>query len=218
MLRSVMVTALGIFGLIFLSLWTGYGLRGLKRRDQVLWYNVYTLRMIIPPMLVILPQFMIMQWLLGLIPGYDRQGFVRHSAQLLALVILYIKGGAVPTMLFTTAISEIPKEIEESAEIDGANPLRYFFHILLPLMKVPIAGLVVIYLPFIWNDFLQPYVYLDPTNTTMLPLIQGYSGQYSTNFQVTYTAVFLSVIPLVLIYVLFRRWFVRGALAGAVKG
>jgi raffinose/stachyose/melibiose transport system permease protein len=174
--------------------------------------------MIIPPMLIILPQFMIMQWFLNMIPGYGSAGWTRYSAQILALVVLYIKGGAVPTMLMTTSISEIPEELEEAAEVDGANPIQFFFRVLVPIMKVPIASLVVIYLPWIWNDFLQPYVYLDPANTTLLPLIQSYSGQYSTNFQVTFTAVFLSIMPLVIVYVLFRKWFVRGALAGAIKG
>ena len=116
------------------------------------------------------------------------------------------------------AIEAIPKELEEAAEIDGANPLQYFWYVLLPLMKVPMASLTVIFLPLIWNDFIYPFIYLDHNNTTILPLIQSYSGQYASNFQVIYTGVFMSILPLVFIYILFRRWFVAGALAGAVKG
>ena len=80
------------------------------------------------------------------------------------------------------------------------------------------ASLTVIMLPLVWNQFLQPYVYLDPANTTLLPLIQSFTGQYTTNFQVTYTGVFVSIIPLLVVYILFRRWFIRGVMAGAVKG
>ena len=80
------------------------------------------------------------------------------------------------------------------------------------------ASLTVIMLPLVWNQFLQPYVYLDPANTTLLPLIQSDTGQYTTNFQVTYTGVFVSIIPLLVVYILFRRWFTRGVMAGAVKG
>ena len=122
------------------------------------------------------------------------------------------------TMLFTSAIGAIPKDIEESAMIDGAGRLQYMRHILLPLMKVPIASLTVIALPGLWNQFLQPYIYLDPVNYTLLPLIQNYSGQYTTNYQVVYTAIFVSIIPLVVLYFTFRRWFIQGVMSGAVKG
>jgi ABC-type glycerol-3-phosphate transport system permease component len=166
-------------------------------------------------MLIIVPQFMVVQWFTGLFPPTD--GW-RDFAQLLSLVLLNIRGGALSTMLFTSAIGAIPLDIEESAMIDGASRLQYFRGILLPLMKVPIASMTVIALPLFWNQFLEPFVYLDPDNTTLLPLIQNYSGQYTTNYQVVYTAIFVSIIPLVVLYLVFRRWFIRGALAGAVKG
>lgn len=164
-------------------------------------------------MLVLLPQFLIMQWVLSWLPEYARSG-----GQIMAIIMIYIKGGALPVMIYTSFISTIPKELEESAEIDGANPLQYLIYIVLPLLKVPMATVTVIMLPWWWNDFLQPYVYLSPNNTTLLPLIQQYAGQYTTNYQVTFTGIFVSIIPLFVIYVLFRKWFIRGAMAGAIKG
>jgi len=216
--RSAFITLASIVGVILLSICLGYGLAGLKRKDQMVVYNLFLLQMVIPPMLVILPQFMIQQWLLNLIPGATESGPVRYAAQLILLVLINIKGGAMSTMLFTSAIGAIPRDIEESAMIDGASRLQYFRRILLPLMKVPIASMIVISLPWNWNQFLQPYVYLDLANSTLLPLIQNYSGQYTTNYQVVYTAIFISVLPLVILYVLFRRWFIQGVMAGAVKG
>jgi len=216
--RTAVITILSLVGMNLLAVCTGYGLAGLGRKDQVLWYSLYLLRAVIPPMLIILPQFIIVQWILNLIPNYDTPGFTRSAAQLLAIVSLWIRGGALPAMLMTTAIEAIPRELEEAAEIDGANPLQYFYYILLPLMKVPMASLTVIFLPLIWNDFVHPFVYLDRSNTTILPLIQNYSGQYASNFQVIYTGVFASIMPLVIIYLLFRQWFIRGAMAGAIKG
>jgi ABC-type glycerol-3-phosphate transport system permease component len=115
-------------------------------------------------------------------------------------------------------ISSIPKDLEEAAEIDGASTLKYFRYILFPLLKIPIASLTIIVLPSIWNDFMGPYIYLDANNTTLLPLIQSYTGTYTTNYQVSYTGIFVSVIPLVLIYIMFRNWFIRGAMSGAIKG
>ena len=84
--------------------------------------------------------------------------------------------------------------------------------------KVPIVSIIVIMLPLIYNQFLEPYVYLDPANTTLLPFIQSAVGQFSTNFQLIYSAILASVLPLVLVYLMFRRFFVEGVMAGAIKG
>ena len=102
--------------------------------------------------------------------------------------------------------------------IDGASRLKYVRYVVLPLLKVPIVSLVVIYMPLIYNQFLEPYVYLDPKNSTLLPFTQSAVGQFSTNFQVIYSAIVASVVPIVLVYLLFRRFFVEGVMAGAVKG
>ncbi len=217
-LRTGIITVGSIILMNILAVCTGYGLAGLKRADQRFWYGLYLLRAVIPPMLIILPQFLVFQWLFQFVPNYDTPGLTRTVSQLVAIMLLWARGGALPAMIMVASIDAIPKELEEAAEIDGANPLQYFRYILLPLLKVPMASLTVIFLPLIWNDFIQPFIYLDQANTTILPLIQTFSGQYSSNLQVIYTGVFLSILPLILIYMLFRRWFIEGALAGAVKG
>ena len=217
--RTILITALSLIGLNLLSILTGFGLAPLRRKDQVIVFNMYLLSAIIPMMMLLLPQYMIVQWVLNLIPGYDVSGSpARFMSQLLTIVLLNIKGGALGTMIFTAYISSIPKEFEEAAEIDGASTFQYLRYILLPLLKTPIAALTIIALPSLWNDFMGPYVYLDQNNTTLLPLIQSYTGTYTTNYQVSFTGIFISVIPLVLIYIMFRDWFIKGAMSGALKG
>lgn len=217
--RTVLITVLSLIGLHILSIMTGYGLAGLRRRDQQFIYGLYLLSTIIPVMMILLPQFVIIQRLLNLIPGYQVGGsFTRAAAQIAAIVLLEIKGGALSTMVYTSYIGTIPQELEEAARIDGAGSLQYLAYVLVPLLKVPIASLTVMVLPGIWNQFLLPYVYLDPGTTTFLPLISSYTGQYTTNFQVSFTGIFLSIVPLATLYVLFRRWFIQGIMAGALKG
>ncbi len=218
LLRTIITTLLGIVGLSFLSLLTGYALAGLRRRDQMFIYNLYLLQMVIPAVLIIIPQFLLLQWLISLIPGADQPGWTRWGAQLLALVLIFIKGGALSTMVFTSAINEIPAEMEESAQIDGASRMQFFWRILLPLMRVPIATVSVIMLPVFWNAFFEPYVYLDASNMTILPMISSYGSTFTTNFQIIYTGVFVSILPLLLVYLSLRRLFIRSIMAGAVKG
>ena len=217
--RTILVTLVSLFILIVFSIFTGYGLAGLRRRDQMTVYNLYLLQMVIPAMLIILPQYQMLQWFFRVFPSYNVQGsFTRHALQLLAMVLINIKGTALSTMIFTSAISAIPKDLEDSAYIDGASRWQYVRHILFPLLKVPIVSLIVIQLPLIYNQFLEPYVYLDPANSTLVPFVQNTSGQFSTNLQIIYSAVFASVVPLIIVYLIFRRLFVEGVLAGAVKG
>jgi ABC-type glycerol-3-phosphate transport system permease component len=219
LIRTFIVTFFSLVLSIILSIMTGYGLAGLKRKDQMAVYNIYLLQMVIPIMLIILPQYQMFQWIYNLFPQYSVQGSsFRYTAQLVALIMINIKGTALSTMIFTSAISGVPKDLEDSAMIDGASRIQYLRQILFPLLKVPIVSLVVIQLPAFYNQFLEPYVYLDPPNSTLLPFIQSAVGQFSTNFQVIYAGVFASVIPLIILYLVFRSYFVEGVMAGAIKG
>ncbi|HML20894.1 MAG TPA: carbohydrate ABC transporter permease [Aggregatilinea sp.] len=217
--RTVVIAAFSLIGLNLLSIFTGFGLAGLRRKDQIVVFNLYLLSAVIPLMMILLPQYMIVQEVLKWIPGYEVSGsMTRRISQIVVIVLLHIKGGALGTMVYTSYISSIPKELEDAAEIDGATTFEYFRYIVLPLLKIPMATLTVMILPSLWNDFMGPYIYLDKNNTTLLPLIQSYTGTYTTNYQVTYTGIFVSIVPLVLIYIMFRKWFIRGAMSGAVKG
>lgn len=218
LVRTVIVTIVSIIGLCFLSILTGAGLAGLRRRYQMTIYNIYLLQMVIPTIMILIPQFLMVQGLQNLIPGADKPGYTRWVVQLIFLILIFIKGGALSTMVFTSAINQVPSELEESAILDGASRWQYIWRILFPLLKVPIATVSVIMLPVFWNAFLEPFVYLDTANTTMLPVIANYSGAYAVNYQIIYTGVFVSVVPLLLVYVLLRKLFVRSVMAGAIKG
>ena len=85
-----MITIVSLVGLNFLAVCTGYGLAGLTRTDQMMWYSLYLLRAVIPPMLVILPQFLLIQWILNLLPGYDKPGFVRNAGQLTGVMLIWM--------------------------------------------------------------------------------------------------------------------------------
>ena len=217
--RTALMTISGLVLLNLLSILTGTGLAGLSSRFQRTVYNLYIASTAIPIFLIILPQYMLVQGILKMIPGYEDFGSAtRKIAQLVAMIVLYARGGALSTMIFTSYISSIPRELEESAVIDGASRWQYIRHIQMPLMKVPVASMTVISLIWFWNDFLGPFVYLDTNNASLLVLISTFLGRYSTNYQVIYTGVLVSVLPLLIVYILFRRFFVAGAMAGAIKG
>ena len=209
-IRSVIMTvvltisSIAVGGL--LSIMTASVLARFRKRWHNWIYSIFLLQMIISPVVIIIPTYIILGKYLGLSNSY------------LALFLQYIKGGAIPIMIFTAYISGIPETIEDSVKIDGGNRLQYFIHILLPIMKVPFASFTAIMFPIIWNDLLQGLVFLNPEKYTLIPMVNSLQGTYTTNYQAIYAGLSVSIIPVVILYIVFQDLFVRSSLSGAIKG
>jgi len=203
---NVYICAISILLGGVLGILTGTGLAGLQTRWQTYIYQSYLLQMIIPPVMVMVPTYLIFNRYLHLSNSYWN------------LILLNIKGGALSTMVFTSYIATIPREIEESIEIDGGSRLTYLWHAVLPLAKTPFAVFVSIMLPLFWNDLLNGRIYLNPDKYTLMPLISSFAGQFTTNFQAIYAGLLCGLLPMIIVYLAFQKLFVRSALAGAVKG
>ncbi|RKX77829.1 MAG: hypothetical protein DRP60_06065 [Spirochaetes bacterium] len=208
--RSLVMTIVITFSSLvvggFLAIATGSVLAGFRKRWHSWIYVIYMLQMIITPVMIIIPVYIILGRFLGLANSY------------FALFLLFVKGGAIPVMIFTSFISGIPTTLKESVEIDGGNRLQYFIHILLPLTKVPFATFAAITFPIIWNDLLQGLVFLKEEKFTLVPMINALQGTFTTNYQAIYAGLCLSIMPVIIIYLSFQNLFVRSALSGALKG
>jgi len=198
------VSSLVVGGLLAIA--TGSVLAGFRKRWHSWIYGLYMLQMIITPVMIIIPVYLILGKYMGLANTY------------FALFLLFIKGGAIPVMIFTSFIAGIPSALKESVDIDGGSRLQYFFHVLLPLTKVPFATFAAITFPIIWNDLLQGLVFLKEDKFTLIPMINSLQGTFTTNYQAIYAGLCLSIIPVLIIYLAFQNLFVRSALSGAIKG
>jgi len=209
-LHSIVMTVILTFSSLItgglFSIMTGSVLAGFKKKWHSWIYNMYLLEMIITPVMIILPVYMILGVFFGLGNSYW------------SIFLIFAKGGALPVMVFTSYIASIPGSLRESVEIDGGNRLQYFIHILLPLTKVPFATYAAIKFPKFWNDLLQGLVFLNEKKYTITPLISSLQGSYTTNFQAIYAGLALSIIPVILIYMIFQNLFVQSALSGSLKG
>jgi len=105
-----------------------------------------------------------------------------------------------------------------AVEIDGGSFPTYFFRVLLPLARTPFAVYASISLPVIWNDLLYGFLFLSPEKFTVIPMVTQYTGTFATNLQATYSGLLFATLPLLAVYLVFQRLFMRAALAGAVKG
>jgi len=203
---TVLVTGASVIVGGMLGIMTGSVLAGFRRPWHQLVYNSYLLNMIIPPMMIILPQYRIMTRILGLNDSYW------------AIILLHIKGGALSTMVFTAYIATIPRELKESVAMDGGKNRHYFLHVLLPLMGTPFAVFASITMPWVWNDLLHALLFLRPDNYTLPAFVATIGGTFTTNFEAIYSGLALSLLPILAIYITFQKMFIRSAVAGTVKG
>jgi len=109
--------------------------------------------------------------------------------------------------------------MEEAAEIDGCGKFSTFFRILLPLSKSGLATLAIYNGVVIWNEFVFASVLTNSQDSQTLPLaIYNYQGQYSINIPLIMSLLFLSSLPVILLYIFGQDKLVKGMMAGAVKG
>jgi alpha-glucoside transport system permease protein len=122
--------------------------------------------------------------------------------------------------LLRNFFAALPSDLIESARIDGASHLRIFWNIILPLSVASLASLVIFQFIWVWNDLLVALIFLggNPQYAPMTLTVADLVGSYGTNYQVLTAAAFISMaLPLVIFFSL-QRYFVRGILAGSVKG
>ena len=128
---------------------------------------------------------------------------------------------AVPISVFilTSFMKEIPREIEESAEIDGCGKIQMFFSMILPLSKPGMATLAIYNGVNMWNEFSFVNTLTQSAQNRTLPLaIWEFQGQYSMNTPMIMAVLTLTLLPMVIMFIIFQDKLVKGMTAGAVKG
>ncbi len=129
-------------------------------------------------------------------------------------MILPIIASATATFLFRQFFLTVPEELAEASRVDGASPMQFFRHTLLPLSATTIAALFVIQFIYGWNQYLWPL--LVTTDRAMAPIVVGVtqmisrSGDAATSWNLVMATVMLAMIPPALIVVVMQRWFVKG--------
>ncbi len=137
------------------------------------------------------------------------------------IVIVYLGFGAgLAIFMFTGFVKSIPLEIEESASIDGAGPIRTFFSVVLPIMKPTFISVGILETMWVWNDYLLPYLVLDQNLYKTIPIhIQYLQGSYGqTDIGAIMALIVFSIIPIIIFYFACQKHIIKGIVAGAVKG
>lgn len=163
--------------------------------------------MFIPYQSILIPlvQFLQMVRLYGSIPGL--------------IVVHVIYGLPITSLIFRNFFTNIPDEMLEAARIDGAGVIRTFFKIMLPLGRPAFVVVGIFQFTNIWNDFLFGITVVpNPAAQPVTVAVNNLQGSYSVDWNVVMAGSVLVALPTLLIYVFLGRFFVRGLLAGSVKG
>jgi raffinose/stachyose/melibiose transport system permease protein len=115
--------------------------------------------------------------------------------------------------------STIPKELEEAAKIDGASTLGIFFRIVFPLLKPVTASILIISCVFIWNDYQFAIFFLQAEEVkTSTVALAGFFGENANQMNLVAAAAIMAVLPMVVLFLLLQKHFVKGLASGSVKG
>lgn len=205
--NSVIVLVVSLLLLLFISACASYPLARFKFKLAQPIYALIVACMSIPVHITLIPVFK-MSKNTGL---YD---------SIWALIGPYI-AFAVPVSVFilTSFMQEIPREIEESAEIDGCGKIQMFFSMILPLSKPGLATLAIYNGVNMWNEFSFANTLTQSAANRTLPLaIWEFQGQYSMNTPMIMAVLTLTLLPMIIMFIIFQDKLVKGMTAGAVKG
>jgi len=137
-----------------------------------------------------------------------------------SLIPVYVAMGMpIATFVLTAFIKELPNEMFDAAKVDGASEWQIYSKIVLPLMRPALATVAIFNMIKIWNDFWFPLVFIRAEESRTVALgVSLLFGQFRTDWTRALAVLSLAAVPLLILYVLLAREFIKGLTAGAVKG
>jgi len=208
LVNSLIVTIPSTVIPITLAAFAAFGFAWLKFRGRSLMFGVLVGLIVVPLQLALVPMLKIYQSteLTGSFLGI----WLAHTGFGLPLAVF----------LLYNYISQLPKDIFESAYIDGASPYTAFTRLVLPLSVPALASFAILQFLWVWNDFLVALVFLGTASDVAVLTIELASivGSRGEAFHLLTAAAFVSMVIPMIVFLSLQRYFVRGLLAGSVKG
>ena len=204
-INSVVLTVVSVAALVFLSAMVAYvwQRRGTRLGNVV---GLLVLAgLIVPPAIV--PTIWVLQ----------RVGLFKTLPGLILVEIAY--GLPFCILLFRAFIAGIPRELDEAAVIDGANPFQVFFRVIFPVLRSVMITVITLQSVLIYNDFQNPLYFLPGTqNATIQTTLLTYQSQFTSQYNLLFATILLVMLPPLIMFIFFNRKIVAGMAAGAVKG
>ncbi|MEU9836922.1 carbohydrate ABC transporter permease [Streptosporangium sp. NPDC048047] len=206
--NSVLVTVAVTVGRVFLDSLAGYALSRLRFRGRRALFSAVLAVMAVPGVVLFIPKFLVLNQL-GMYDGY-------------AALIVPMVADAAGVFIMKQFFESIPVSVEEAARIDGAGVFRAFWSVVLPMARPALLTLAILSFQGTWNELPHSLVAVQSPELFTLPrgladLVSGSLGS-GMQYPLKLGAAVLATIPVAVIFVIFQRYFVRGANEGADKG
>jgi len=206
LLNSVIITVPTVVGVVVLSCLAGYGISRFRFPGRNVMFYAILLGLTVPFQSVMIPLFY--QLLaMGLLSTY--------WAVILPGIAFGLPFGI---FLMQAFFEDLPRELSDAGRVDGCSEWRIFHSIMLPLAWPAVSTLIVFQFVRTWNEFLMPLLYLQNEDLRPVPLgLMFFQGAYTRDIGLISAGVTIALLPVVIIYLIFQRQFVKGLTAGAVK-
>ncbi len=204
--NTVVVTFLGTIFYTASSVLAAYGFARHPFPGSRVLFFVVLATMMMPGHITIIPRFILFRelgWLDTLLP----------------LIVPTLFGSAFYIFLLRQFFLTIPRDLDEAAELDGANTLQILWDILLPLARPAVVTVALFAFIEQWSDFLEPFIYLSsPENLTLQVGLRWFSTQYGTQFHLMMAGSVLAMAPVVVLFFFAQKQFIQGITLTGLKG
>jgi ABC-type glycerol-3-phosphate transport system permease component len=206
MANSLILVAGSVVLSLAVSCLAAYAIARMEFRGRDALFTLSTALMAVPPVVLIVPLFVLYSQI-GLISTYS--GTILIYAGLVTPFSVY---------LLVTFFRTLPQDLFDAAVLDGASHLQILIRVVMPLSLAPVLTLVIVNALFVWNDLLMAVIFLqDDAKKTVMAGIAVFQGRYNNQIPLTMAGMAVAAAPMLILYLVFQRHFVRGLMAGAVK-
>lgn len=205
--NSVIVTGFSVIITLFLASMAAYAIARMITVTGKVLFAIFSVGLAIPSQVNVVPIFLL----------FNDWGLTNKLSGLVLINIVTTL--PISVFILTAFFRELPKEMFEVSQIDGATPWRTYRSIALPL-SMPAIGATSIFLFVItWNELLFPLLLITDTDKRTLPLaVLSFRGEFFSNYSMIFTSLMVAALPMVIMYLFMQRSFIAGLTAGAVKG
>ncbi|HYO88106.1 MAG TPA: carbohydrate ABC transporter permease [Candidatus Limnocylindrales bacterium] len=200
----VATTATGIT--VVLSAMLAYAFARMEFRGKRVLFGALLLGLMIPPVMLIIPQFLVIKDL-------------KLYNSLASLIVVYVAMNlSLQTFMLTGFFKTIPQDLIDAALIDGAGQWRIFWRLILPLSKAGLAVVIIFTFLYSWDEFPWAHVAIKEASRRTLPIaIALFQNQHLTEWGQVFAASIVALIPIVIVYIVFQRYFIAGIATTGMK-
>lgn len=206
-LNSLFVAVASTALTVLISSLLAYAFARLEFPGREALFYVFLLGMMIPPVMLIIPQFIVAKSL-KLLDSH------------LGLIVVYVTMNlSMQTFLLRGFFEGLPRDLEEAALIDGASRWTIFWRIVLPLSRPGLAVVTIFTFLYSWDEFPWAHVAIKETTRRTLPIaIALFQSQHLTEWGQVFAASIIALIPVVVVFAVFQQYFIRGIATSGMKG